>query len=118
MSGPSIEEQICYNNTEDMATWHTVDKLRSLADYVEEDCRETRDDEIDFENREHVAELLRLKADKIESSLRVIDNHTHSQNFKKMLKAIQWTRSCDYGPDSIQKAWDDYAEEITIKVER
>lgn len=122
MSGPSLDEQICYADTEEMATMKTVRKLRELADYVEEDARPVRKDiepeRPEFENREHVAELLRLKADKIEASLGVIENETQSQNFKQLLKAIQWTRSGDYGTASIQEAWDDYAEEITIKVER
>lgn len=113
MSGPTLEEQICYSDTEEMATWKTVKKLRELADYVEDPYAEW-----EIENQEHVAELLRLKADKIESSLRVIENETQSENFKQLLKAVQWTRSADYGPSSIQEAWDDYAQEITIKVEK
>ena len=121
MSGPERREQICYNDTEDMATMHTVRKLRELADYVEEDARPVRKDLADvseFENREHVAELLRLKADKIEASLRVIENETQTQNFKKLLKSIQWTRSGDYGTARIQERWDEYADEITIRVEK
>lgn len=120
MSGPSLEEQICYADTEEMATMKTVRKLRELSDYVEEDARSVRKDldRPEFENREHVAELLRLKADKIESSLRVIENETQMQSFKQLLKAVQWTRSGDYGTASIQEAWNDYAEEIEIKVEK
>lgn len=118
MSGPTLQEQICYNDAEDMATMFTVRKLRNLADYVEDMPTETGDRYPDLENKEHVAELLRLKADKIEASLRVIENHTQSQDFKDLLKAIQWTRSGDYGHGSIQLSWEEYGEDITIEVEK
>lgn len=114
MSGPTLEEQICYSDTEEMATMKTVRKLRELADYVEEPYRDWED----VENQEHIAELLRLKADKIEASLKVIEKETQMKNFKELLKAIQWTRSGDYVPDNIQDEWEQYAEDITIRVEK
>lgn len=118
MSGPSLDQQICYDSGEDFADNFHVRKLRELADYVEEQARPTREDEPDFENREHVAELLRLKADKIEASLRVIENETQMDGFSSLLKSIQWARAGDYGTDSIQKAWDDYADEVVVRVEK
>lgn len=117
MSGPSRGEAISFNDTEEMATYKTVRKLRSLADYVDGEKVLTAPSE-EVENSEHIAELLRMKADKIEASLRVIEKETQTPDFKNMLKAIQWTQTGDYGPESIQDAWDDYADEVIIKIEK
>lgn len=117
MSGPTTDETICYNNAEEMAMWKTVRKLRELADYVEDPYMDWEE----VEEPEVIAELLRLKADKIESYLKAIGGETQSDNFKRLLKSIQWTRSCDYGPESIQEAWEEYTENqtnVTIEVDK
>lgn len=105
MSGPLLGEAICYYDADQMATYETVRQLRELADYVEDPYGNWSD--VDNEN---IAELLRLKADKIESSLRMIEKGTQTDSFKDLVKAIQWTQSGDYGRDAIQRAWEDYDE--------
>ncbi len=106
MSGPSYEERITHKEVNQLASQSNVRRLRRLADRLE--GYDYYDNYIN--NKEQIANLLRAKADKIEAALDTIECQTQHDDFQTLIKAIEWTETGDYSPESIQDAWDDYGE--------
>lgn len=105
MSGPTRGDQL-YSIMDDMQwTQQKVNDLWSLADRVEK--HEYTGSEV---SSKQVANLLRKKADVIEACLRTIDNETHD-SYHELVKAVQWYESGDYGPERIEEALEEYAEQ-------
>lgn len=107
MSGPCLSEMVYMADTDDLATPEKIRRFRELADRVEQFGEY---DGYEFEDSDQVAALLRSKADKIEAALSTVENATQHEHFQSLIKAVEWTDSGDYGPDKIQKAWDEYGE--------
>lgn len=107
MSGPTPSEQLYETAYSDIDwTSRKVADLRSLAEYVEQGHL-IGSDELP---NQHIASLLRAKADKIEAALRTIDNETHD-DWNELIKAIQYNQTGDYGAEQVQEAWDNYGEQ-------
>ncbi len=107
MSGPVLGDSV-YRRIEfdkpEKYSHETVRRLRELADSVE-----TGYISEGVEEPEPIAALLRAKADKIESYLNCVDNELHG-DLATLAKAVEWTNSGDYGPSSINEAWQSYGE--------
>lgn len=107
MSGPPPSEAIYMKDPDKLATPEMIRRLRRLAERVEQFGEYDR---CEFDDSDQVAALLRAKADKIEAALATIENTTQHHHFQTLIKAVEWTDEADYGPDSIQEAWDEYGE--------
>jgi hypothetical protein len=105
MSGPPPSEAIWMTDPEKLATPEQIKRFRMLADRVEQFGEY---DGCEFDDADEVAALLRAKADKIEAALATVENATQHDHFQTLIKAVEWTDEGDYGPDSIQEAWDEY----------
>jgi len=106
MSGPSLEKKLYDGGTGVDWDEQKVNQLRELADRVDDGLLVGDDSELP---NDQVANLLRVKADKIEAAIRTIDTET-SQSYNQLVRAIQYNYSGDYGVKQVKKAWEEYAE--------
>jgi len=110
MSGPVPDEQVYNRDSNDLEKRH-IQKLRDLADKLEDGWLS---DFEGLEDNQRIAQFLRMKADKLETAMRMIDKEFY-QGFRDLVKAVEWCDSGDYGGNQVQEAWENLDEYFSSK---